>query len=371
MQEFSLKRGGGSSQVDESCESSEEEEKNKDDEDGSGGGEGQQQQLQGSSSSNSTVEEMSDGEGKQQLLKPSVRPYVRSKMPRLRWTPDLHHCFVKAIDRLGGQDRATPKLVLQLMNVNGLSIAHVKSHLQMYRSKKTDDPNHHQAMGGEHSHSHSHFLESSDHNNIYNLSQLPMLQGYNNHHRRHAASSSGFRYGADGSWGARDHSIYGSHEIMGRRLLQETRSRLCGPIADRIFAQAAAGARARATTNNNSNLWNDITHATAATTIINSRDSGHGPELMGRQEEQGQRKKSAKRKADEEVDLELSLKLREPNKAKAPEEERQPEVDIGSELSLSLCSPSSRLVSDSGSGRDNGVNDDKLSKRTSTLDLTI
>ncbi|KAI3796786.1 hypothetical protein L1987_39471 [Smallanthus sonchifolius] len=68
-----------------------------------------------------------------------VRQYVRSKMPRLRWTPELHHAFVNAIERLGGQDKATPKSALQLMNVRGLSIAHVKSHLQMYRSKKLDD----------------------------------------------------------------------------------------------------------------------------------------------------------------------------------------------------------------------------------------
>ena len=51
------------------------------------------------SSSNNTVE---GSEGKNGGI---ARQYVRSKMPRLRWTPDLHHCFMNAVERLGGQDR--------------------------------------------------------------------------------------------------------------------------------------------------------------------------------------------------------------------------------------------------------------------------
>lgn len=56
--------------------------------------------------------------------------------PRLRWTSDLHERFIDAVTQLGGPSKATPKAIMRTMGVKGLTLFHLKSHLQKYRLGK-------------------------------------------------------------------------------------------------------------------------------------------------------------------------------------------------------------------------------------------
>ncbi|KAK4377471.1 hypothetical protein RND71_003767 [Anisodus tanguticus] len=236
----------------------------------------------GGSSSNSTVEESEK--------KFSERPYVRSKMVRLRWTPNLHRRFVHAVERLGGHDRATPKLVLQLMDIKGLDIAHVKSHLQMYRSKKIDDPsqgitNHHKL-----------FMEGGD-PYIYNLSKLPMLSSFNQR------LNSTFRYGDHASSrNCQDNLMHSS--TMRRSTIEKARTEFYTTLNERIFGS------------------NSIEKLTPLIQIAAKSQAKLSPNL--------------KRKAIDRdlIDLNLSLGVKQNNNRYYDDDDDDDE----SSLTLSLCS---------------------------------
>ena len=54
------------------------------------------------------------------------------KKPRVVWSVEMHQQFVSAVNTLG-IDKAVPKKILDLMNVEGLTRENVASHLQKYR----------------------------------------------------------------------------------------------------------------------------------------------------------------------------------------------------------------------------------------------
>ncbi|XP_058739762.1 myb-related protein 2-like [Vicia villosa] len=268
----------------------------------------------GISSSNSTIEEISE-------KKSSVRPYVRSKFPRLRWTPDLHFRFLHAVQRLGGQERATPKLVLQLMNIKGLSIAHVKSHLQMHRTKKVVDTN--------------------QDRNVYNLTQIPMLQGYTPN------QSSSYRCG----YGDASLSIY--ENMVHMSSINESRANFYGKMKERtnnnphsIFQVDSSNFRELLPTSKvhepNENFLSFCGHESSREDLLTqpiAQDFMQNDILPSNQVES----KTLKRKA---TDLDLSLKLNSRNIIGDHDNQKQGSIEdhhheFDSNLSLSLYTQSS------------------------------
>ncbi|XP_061348492.1 two-component response regulator ORR24-like [Gastrolobium bilobum] len=57
---------------------------------------------------------------------------LRQKKSRLFWNVELHTKFVATVNELG-IDKAVPKKILELMNVEGLTKENISSHLQKYR----------------------------------------------------------------------------------------------------------------------------------------------------------------------------------------------------------------------------------------------
>ncbi|KAL6903682.1 hypothetical protein ACP4OV_004495 [Aristida adscensionis] len=86
-----------------------------------------------------------------QQLYPNVSPPATTNVQspkrtkiRMRWTVEMHDRFIDAINQLGGSENAKPKAILDLMNVEGLTREHVKSHLQKY---KLTQARHHPSEG--------------------------------------------------------------------------------------------------------------------------------------------------------------------------------------------------------------------------------
>ncbi|MBA0711307.1 hypothetical protein Golax_010504 [Gossypium laxum] len=59
--------------------------------------------------------------------------------PRLKWTPELHQRFVEAVNQLGGPDKATPKNLMRVIGISGLTLLGKSQQTEICLSDNLDD----------------------------------------------------------------------------------------------------------------------------------------------------------------------------------------------------------------------------------------
>ncbi|TVU08320.1 hypothetical protein EJB05_41720, partial [Eragrostis curvula] len=89
-------------------------------------------QSQSGDSDDENVANHTSKSSRKKKTEDGTREDKQAKRQRIQWSGQLHRLFVEVVHRLG-IDKAVPKKIVEMMNVEGLRREHVASHLQKYR----------------------------------------------------------------------------------------------------------------------------------------------------------------------------------------------------------------------------------------------